>query len=251
MNNTNHLFHQAERNFFSMISMHQLSTSCIRAYVSGVDSSSVNPAFIQQINEDLSNDLSCCVRFYAEHTVPWTLAIPEYLRSQQINELLSTQQFSCHDEGIAMGLLLSDINLAKIDSALDIRTMDESLQEWSIPLIYGFGSTPEITQVYTQRHEVAVQAQKPIHHFSGYINDKAVCSLSLSITAEYTARIDDVATMPEYQNKGYATALIAAVLSQLKKTNMHYCFLEASTAGFNIYKRIGFNELFKNYYYER
>jgi ribosomal protein S18 acetylase RimI-like enzyme len=77
-----------------------------------------------------------------------------------------------------------------------------------------------------------------------------VCSLTLSLS-ENDARIDDVATMPEHQKQGHATNLIYAALQKAKQLNVSQCFLEASGSGFNLYKRIGFNTLFKNHYYEK
>ena len=64
------------------------------------------------------------------------------------------------------------------------------------------------------------------------------------------ARIDDVATIPEFQKKGYATKLMCEVLSFANKLNVKKCFLGASQDGLNIYKKIGFKELFTNHYYE-
>lgn len=135
-------------------------------------------------------------------------------------------------------------------SSLQYKLMRDDLDTWSIPLIYGFESTPEVTSVYTQRHRLASSNAELIYHFSGYFENSVVCSLTLSLCGP-CARIDDVATMPAFQRQGFGSAIIYEALRQIKQKNITRCFLEASNHGLELYKRIGFKELFTNQYYEK
>ena len=56
--------------------------------------------------------------------------------------------------------------------------------------------------------------------------------------------------MPAYKKMRHATTLMVAALDYAKKQTIDYCFLEASPDGLALYKRIGFNPLFSNLYYE-
>jgi hypothetical protein len=38
--------------------------------------------------------------------------------------------------------------------------MYEDLATWNIPLIHGFESTPEVTGIYTERHQSAFKKQR-------------------------------------------------------------------------------------------
>jgi ribosomal protein S18 acetylase RimI-like enzyme len=67
-------------------------------------------------------------------------------------------------------------------------------------------------------------------------------------TWENQARLDDIATMPSYQKQGHATSLIYTVLKKATQLNIRNCYLEASSSGLNVYKRIGFKPIFNNYY---
>ena len=127
--------------------------------------------------------------------------------------------------------------------------MQDSMDEWSIPVTLGFESTFEKMQPYTFRHQVAAKGSNTIMHFSGFVDNQAICSLTLTFCDD-NVRIDDVATIPQYQRKGYATQLLIAALTHAKSLGSQICFLEASNDGLSVYQHIGFKALFKNHYYE-
>lgn len=62
--------------------------------------------------------------------------------------------------------------------------------------------------------------------------------------------IDDIATIPDFQKKGYTTGLMHAALKHAQQLNIEQCFLEASSSGLGLYKRMGFKELFINNSYK-
>ncbi|CEG58515.1 GNAT family N-acetyltransferase [Legionella fallonii] len=243
-------FHHAESNFFSLISGSCLECEHMIAFASEVQASGLNPVFLTQpIDESCVNEISSCRSFYMAKKIPWAFIVPEYFYGEHINGLLQKQRLFQVDIGVAMVLSLPDFIVPSAKNSLQIKIMEDDLQTWSIPLIYGFESTPEITGVYTQCHQLAALKNNKLYHFSGFINETVVSSLSLSLSG-HNARIDDVATMPDQQKKGYATELIYTALQYLQQLKIETCFLEASSSGLTTYERIGFKVLFKNYYYE-
>lgn len=58
-------------------------------------------------------------------------------------------------------------------------------------------------------------------------------------------------TLPEFQGKGYARALMTYALSEAKGLGASYAFLEASDSGLGVYQKLGFEPLFKNNIYSR
>lgn len=249
MNKKFNAFHKAESNFFSMVSLTQTEYSNLVAFATGVQGSGLNPAIVNRLDDSFSTNLSACKLFYSEQNVPWALVLPEYFYNEAVHSLIKEQNLDLTGKGVAMAVEIENIQFPASTTALTIKDMQNDLHTWSIPLIYGFESTPEATEVYTIRHASAVEVGASLYHFSGYIDDTVICSLSLSLCGE-NARIDDVSTMPAYQKQGFATALIFAALNHAKQLNIHTCFLEASDSGLSLYKRIGFNELFLNHYYE-
>lgn len=241
-------FHHAESLFFSLISFKQQMGDNLVAYASGVGASGLNPAILQKDDKNtLEKDLIDCEHFYSKYHLPWALVVPESLLSN-VRGIIE-KQMHLVDKGKAMVLLLGEEQIPSSMTSLMIKQIDEELEIWSIPLLHGFESTPERTAVYTQRHKDALQKTNALYHFSAFMQDEVLCSLTVSLFEHY-ARIDDVATMPSHQRKGYATALIYAVLAFLKERHVQACFLEASTEGLGIYQKIGFKPLFTNYYFE-
>ena len=58
-----------------------------------------------------------------------------------------------------------------------------------------------------------------------------------------------MATLPEYRNRGYATALIERIISDAEEMQLDILSLQASVFGEPVYKRIGFDIVshIKNY----
>lgn len=243
-------FHRAEQNFFSRVSYSQIEYNNMVAYATGVQACGLNPAIVSAIDNQFIENVIKCQAFYAQNKLPWALILPDYLYAQRLEAPLQEQHLEVTDKGVAMIASLSNSSLPIIDSALIVKEIKGNLSEWSVPLIYGFESTPEVTAIYTKRHESASKPDANLHHFSGFINNTLVTSLTLSLCEDF-ARIDDVATLPAYQRKGYATTLILETLRFAKQLNVTSCFLEASETGLNVYKKLGFNELFINLHYEQ
>ncbi|WP_133127870.1 GNAT family N-acetyltransferase [Legionella nagasakiensis] len=243
-------FRTTENNFFSMVSLEQIAFGHLIAFATGVEAPGLNPAIVYQVDESFETSLSLCFDFYAEKQLPWALILPDYYHNPKIADLLQQHHFILNgDNGVAMFIALEKIEGPMETASLEIREIQGNLAEWCMPLIEGFESTPEITRPYAIRHQLATEMGKKLYHFSGFIDNQIVCSLSLSFY-ENKARIDDIATRPQFQRKGYASALIFAALRRAKEYNARYCFLEASGIGLNLYKKIGFRELFTNYCYE-
>lgn len=242
-------FHKAETNFFSRVCNEQVNYDNLTAFATGVQASSLNPAIVTKIDAQFSENINLCQNFYGQRKLPWTLVIPDYLHTATTNNLLPKQAFILTGKGVAMAVDLEKMTFLANSSPLIIKLMADDLQQWSIPLIDAFESTSEVTGVYTARHEIASQSTEKLLHFSGFINEMIVCSLTLSLCGN-TARLDDVATLPTYQKKGYATQLIYAALVHAQRLTITHCFLEASDSGLGLYQRMGFESLFRNHYYE-
>ncbi|HFH8697225.1 TPA: GNAT family N-acetyltransferase [Legionella pneumophila] len=249
MNSRIESFHKIERHFFSLISTTLLSLEGLQACSSGVPTSTLNPVFYSGKSHLLGTEIYQCKRFYESHSVPWALMVPDYLSDTKTDNVLAQSGFLSIDQGVAMYLSIRDLGMPGLESDLLIKRMDNEMQTWILPTVPAFESTEEIAQIYRVRHQEAIEKSSDIYHFSGFIQEQIVCSLTLTVMGD-CARIDDVATFPKYQKNGYATQLILSELQILKDTNISWCFLEASADGLNIYKKIGFRELFKNLYYE-
>lgn len=114
-----------------------------------------------------------------------------------------------------------------------------------------FESTIEICRVYAGTHENALKRNINLRHFSLYKQEQPISSITLLMCDNTIARIDDVGTLPAFQGKGYASALMRYVLLEAQKLGARHCFLESSDSGLGVYQKLGFETLFKNNIYSR
>lgn len=63
-----------------------------------------------------------------------------------------------------------------------------------------------------------------------------------------TGTVMNVYTKPQYRKQGIAGKLIQLLLSQAEKLNLDFVELQATDAGYNLYKSIGFNDVISKYH---
>ncbi len=242
-------YHEMERHFFSLVSSNCFDYQTLVAFETGVPASGLNPVFVRHVSEQFVRDLAHCTSYFIQKNVPWALIVPEesLLNSKQHTQFI--KEFTLADKGVGMAFNLLGNNWQSADSSLEFKMMNEDLHSWSIPLTHGFQSTPEITAIYILRHAEALKKCKGLYHVTGFLAGEPVVSLTLTVK-EHLARIDDLATIPGYQKRGFASAIMAYALKRALELKVKTCFLEASKDGLNLYKRIGFQPLFTNLYYE-
>lgn len=85
---------------------------------------------------------------------------------------------------------------------------------------------------------------KAAHHYIGYLDDIPVASSSMILDSG-VAGIYAVATAPEARHKGIGATMTQMPLLEAKEMGYHVGILQASAMGYPVYKRIGFQEIFK------
>lgn len=85
---------------------------------------------------------------------------------------------------------------------------------------------------------------KAIHHYIGYLDDVPVASASMVLDSG-VAGIYAVATIPEARRKGIGALMTQMPLLEAKEMGYHLGVLQASAMGYSVYKRLGFQEIFK------
>jgi GNAT superfamily N-acetyltransferase len=241
-------FHAIEGYFFSLISDDVKECDHLIRYTSGVIAPNLNPAIVHHADSQLMQDIRQCQSYFEHRVLPWALVIPNHAYHPSLLPALQSLSLDIADEGTAMWINPLNTNIPASSNELIIKEISHSLGEWSIAVVEGFESTPEITDVYTMQHQKALLKTNSMFHFTAFLGNEPVSSITVTIHNNL-ARLDDISTRPLYQHKGYATALILHALGFLQKKKIEACFLEASSDGLNVYKRIGFTELFQNLYF--
>lgn len=192
------------------------------------------------------------IEIFFEGINSFEIVIPEgFCIPSMIGEM---QQLGYHqtDQSVSMILDLFSFKIKApiVEEGLHIQSSDTQLQEWMLPLVEAFESTREMCLIYAKAHETALDKGFHFQHYTLYRHNCPVASITLSYQHQ-CVRIDDVATVPAFQGRGYATRLVNFALSQAKKLGAHSAFLEASDSGLSLYQKIGFQPLFTNKIYSR
>lgn len=246
------LYRQAEDYFFRGISSKCLDLDDgAHAYMTG--GAELNFIYITRNTNALDKILIQGNQFFDQDNRSFDVIIPQELCTPQMTDALSTMGYPQKSTSVSMIVDLDSFatdQTASFDSETTIKSNDNQLNDWMIPLIGAFESTFEVCMVYAATHESALKKNVNLRHFSLYKQEKPIASITLSMH-DAIARIDDVGTLPEFQGKGYATHLMRYVLSEAKKLGARHCFLESSDSGLGVYQKFGFETLFKNNIYSR
>jgi len=246
------LYRQAEDYFFRGISSKCLNLDDgANAYMTG--GAELNFIYITRNTNALDKILTQGKQFYDQDNLSFDVVIPQELCTPQIAGVLNTMGYHQKGKSVSMVVRLDELitnNVASFDAETIIKPNDNQLNDWMIPLIGAFESTFEICLAYATIHESALKKNINLRHFSLYKQETPIASITLSMH-NTIARIDDVGTLPEFQGKGYATHLMRYVLSEAKRLGARHCFLESSASGLGVYKKLGFEPLFKNNIYSR
>ncbi|EPL08723.1 GNAT family N-acetyltransferase [Pseudomonas sp. CF161] len=239
------LYHQAEDDFFVAISqLYRQFGSSLSAYCTGVEASSLNLLLVKQADPELASQLAQGIDFLQRTQMPFCVVVRDTLVAQ-VHEQLQQQQLLASDQTTCMHLDLTTWQAAgTAPGQVDIRCTDQHLEDWSRPVASAFESGEEGIGQYLARHRAALAAGRSLRHFSLYVEQVPVCSLTLSL-GPGVARLDDIGTQREYQHRGYASALIQHALAYAKVEGARCCVLEASIDGLSIYRRAGFATLFE------
>jgi GNAT superfamily N-acetyltransferase len=237
-------FYEAERSFFEALSQESVHIEGLAdAYVTGIPTANFNLAVLRH------KSIVCIEKFkalYARYQLPWALILPTQVLDQTLEDWLRQNHFMFQERSMALGLSLKDYIASDPKPTLQIR--ESFLEDWGLPLESAFESTRPFTHLYKHAHARALQNNARFHHFTLHKNGHPVSSLTLSFSGTH-ARLDDVATQKEYQRRGYAEHLIRHALAFAKTQGATDCFLEASSEGLSLYKKIGFQPLFENTVY--
>lgn len=247
------LYRKAEDYFFRGISSKCLNLGDgANAYMTGVPVADLNLVYLTENTNNLDMILSKSKQFFDQDNLSFVVIIPHEFCTPELESVLNTTIcYSQTGKSVSMVVKLDKFtpnNSTSFDDETNIRANDNQLNDWMLPLIGAFESTFEISSQYASAHEIALKKNINLRHFSLYKQGTPIASITLSLH-DNIARIDDVGTLPEFQEKGFATRLMTYALSEAKRLGANLCFLESSDSGLGIYQKLGFKTLFKNNIY--
>jgi len=143
------------------------------------------------------------------------------------------------------------IDLAKLGEStrtnddLEIISIEDNteLRKWIHTATSGFGMSPEVEDIWYGFFSETV-FDNPFRTYLALLGGKPVGTSQL-FTSGGVAGIYNVSCIPEARGQGVGSAITLAPLQEARKRGYHVGILQASSMGFNVYRKLGFEDFGK------
>jgi ribosomal protein S18 acetylase RimI-like enzyme len=104
-------------------------------------------------------------------------------------------------------------------------------------------ATPEVIEQLLD-HKLLIEKAMTARFFAGFAGDEVVAWTDL-YTDGKTGQVEDVGTLPEHRNKGYASALVMRGVEEAHEEGCDFIFLVADADDWpqELYRKLGFEEM--------
>ena len=179
------------------------------------------------------------IRFFSERNLPWLLWVRDSVSPETLE---AGRAAGLRDAGgpPAMGMNpIVESPESPADLNIAIATSATELAEHASMLRDGFGMPQEVVDQLIKPKLLHVDN---IAVLVGRVDGEPVSCSLLSVTGSI-AGVYNVATPQRFRGRGYGEALTWAAISEGARRGCTAAVLQASEAGYPIYKRMGFNDL--------
>lgn len=209
--------------------------------------------FTDIMSNNIQANVESILSIFQSKSIPFTWWLFPSTLPKNLGEYLSAH--GLHFENYPAMI----IDLATIDSA--IRTTEklriervkdkDMLRKWVKAFALGFESPPSIKEPFYELNlRLGFDEQSPLQNYAGIINDNVVATSTL-FTGAGIASIWGISTLKSYRRKGIGKAMTRIALAEAKNREQRTGALFSSEDGFDVYKEIGFREIFKVTHYLR
>ncbi len=198
-----------------------------------------NGAYLSAPTNDPERLVAEAMRFFAERDLPWLLWVRDGVCPAFLD---AGRSLGLRDAGgpPAMGLTPIGVTPPPPDGLrIEIATTAEALGDHASVLRDGFGLPQAVIDRIVQP---ALLDVADLAVFVGRVDDEPV-SCSLLAISGATAGIYNVATPERFRGRGYGEALTWAAVVEGVQRGCSHAVLQASEAGYPIYRRMGFVDL--------
>jgi len=119
----------------------------------------------------------------------------------------------------------------------------ETLKKWIHVASIGFGVPTDVEDIWYEFFEVAA-CSLPFRTYLALLNGEPVATSQL-FTSAGVAGVYNVTCIPEARGQGIGSAIVMAPLLDAREMGYRVGILQASSMGYNVYRRLGFQDFGK------
>ena len=120
---------------------------------------------------------------------------------------------------------------------------NEVLKQWIHVATSGFGMSPEVEEIWYDFFAETV-FDNPFKTYLALLDGRPVGTSQL-FTSGGVAGVYNVSSIPEARGQGVGSAITLAPLIEARKRGYHVGVLQASSMGYNVYRKLGFDDFGK------
>lgn len=224
--------------FYRTLAIDTLEFPGISAFVTGVNSSFLNVVIDTRSEQKLNQETILAVTdFFNRHQVPWVWLCTPLAKIHD----LERHEFTLLEEAPGMYFDLTK-PLPSLDTNIDIQEMNQSnnLEQWIKPINEGFSSSDDDDDSYRKLNaDLLNKGENKLKHFVAYLDNQVAGAATLFLTND-AVMLHNLATREIFRNRGVGKALAIHRMMLAKKLGFKHCFLDASDAGYQVHKKLGF-----------
>ncbi len=199
-----------------------------------------NFAFVSDPDDVHSTALA--VEPFCAATVPAAALYPG-APAPEVEEYLRQNGFTLHERMPAMAVDMEKLAPASIPQGYQLRCVEgrEDVREWAQTFAQGFELPYRVAEVFSPAGDVGASENASVQYFA-ITNKRRMVSTSMLYLNHGLAGVYCVSTIPEERGKGLAAHVTAEPLRRVNATGLRVGALQSTTAGYKVYRRLGFTD---------
>ena len=169
-------------------------------------------------------------------------------KPNSIGAFLEENSFKYDDHMMSMAIEIPDLkNDLKNINNFEIELVDnrKKLEKWVHTCLKGFDENGKnFSSIYEFEKSLGYRKTLPWVRFTGIIDGEAIATSAIFMGSE-VAGLDNVTTIPCWRKKGVGASMVAHALKFSQSFGYNVGVLQASTMGYNLYRKLGFKKYYE------
>ncbi len=222
---------------------HLYNDSAMLWFTTGIQDSLLNAILSAQIKaSEVEAKIKAVIAYFHARSLPLSWYTGPSTRPHDLGQFLQAYGFNLADDSVGMAVDLLKLP-AKLTEIPDVSVKKTAtIQEfgmWIKVFKEGFHVSAAFIDAYIRVCTELSKHEVQDYYYLGFLNGHPVASLTLSLD-QGIANIYDVATIPEFRRRGIGTTLTLTALLDARTLGYRVGVLQATAAGVEVYRRIGF-----------